>query len=274
MERTFEIIPNLIDTILVYDIPANRKAFKKLEEPYKSLHQFEDGECEIEFEYYDGVAYATDGSGLFMTYPKMDVIKGSTRRQDSICDYNGIYDSINQYDVCMKYGKLDCDPKNKAYVKCTEGNRSRLAETFILLAADIYQEVYNMSEIYDYTTAARLVQEAAIRFEAELNWQGGNEERDYIFELEKFEEEELMRLRKLYDDEDKYTSDDDEEEEYLDRNGRKIIVGSKVIWYDPQEEYRDLTRIYDVDDLEGDIVYISDEYSEVEVFPKELEVVG
>ena len=204
MERTFEIIPNYIDTILVSDTPANRKAFKKLEEPYKSLHQFDEhGECEIEMEFYDGVAYATDGSGLFMTYPKMDIIKGSTRRQNSICDYNGIYDSINQYDVCMKYGKLDCDPKNEAYVKCTEGNRSRLAETFIMLAADIYEKVYNMSEIYDYTTAARLVQEAAIRFEHELDWQGGEtEERDYIIELEKFEERELERLSKLYDTDD------------------------------------------------------------------------
>ena len=268
MERTFEIIPNLIDTILVYDIPANRKAFKKLEEPYKSLHQFEDGECEIEFEYYDGVAYATDGSGLFMTYPKMEAVKNSPRRQDSICDYNGIYDSINQRDICLRYGKLDCDPKNKAYVKCTEGNRSRLAETFIMLAADIYQKVYNMSEIYDYTTAARLVQEAAIRFEHELDWQGGEtEERDYIIELEKFEERELARLRSIY-------GTGDEEEEYVDRNGRQIIVGSKVIWYDPEEEARDLSRVYDVDDLEGDMVYISDEFSEAEVLPQELEVVG
>jgi hypothetical protein len=136
-----------------------------------------------------------------MTYPKMDVIKGSTRRQNSICDYNGIYDSINQRDICLRYGKLDCDPKNKAYVKCTEGNRSRLAETFILLAADIYQKIYNMSEVEGYDVAVRLLHDAAIRFEAELNWQGGSEERDYILEMEKFEEKELERLGKLYDTE-------------------------------------------------------------------------
>lgn len=271
MERTFEIIPNYIDTILVYDIPANRKAFEKLEEPYKSLYKFdykfdENGECEIEMEFYDGLAIATDGSGFFMTYPKMDIIKGSTRRQSSICDYNGIYDSINQYDVCMRYGKLDCDPKNKAYVKRTASDAYKLAETYILLAADIYQKIYNMSEVGGYDVAVDLLHNAAIRFEHELNWQGCSEERDYLIELEKFEEKELARLRSIYDT--------DDEEEFLDRNGRQIIVGSKVIWYDPQEEYRDLTRVYDVDDLEGDTVYISDEYSEAEVFPQELEVVG
>jgi hypothetical protein len=267
MERTFEIIPNFVDTILVYDIPANRKAFKKLEEPYKSLYKFENGECEIEFEYYDGVAYATDGSGLFMTYPKMDIIKGSTRRQDSICDYNGIYDSINQRDVCLRYGKLDCDPKNKAYVKRTASDAYKMAETFILLAADIYQNIYNMSEVERYDVAVILLHDAAIRFEAELNWQGGSEERDYILELEKFEEKELARIRSIFDT-------GDEEEECVDRNGRQIIVGSKVIWHDPEEEARDLSRVYDVDDIGSDMVYISDEFSEAEVLPQELEVVG
>ena len=272
MERTFEIVPNYIDTILVYDIPANRKAFEKLEEPYKSLHQFEDGECEIEFEYYDGVAYATDGSGLFMTYPKMDVIKGSTRRQDSICDYNGIYDSINQRDICLRYGKLDCDPKNKAYVKSTASDAYKMAETFILLATDIYQKIYNMSEVEGYDVAVRLLHDAAIRFEAELNWQGVSEERDYILELEKFEEKELARLRSIY-------GTGDEEEEYIDRNGRQIIVGSKVIWYDPEEEARDLKNVWTVWKMTGDIVYINIEQNgqyvgEAEVFPQELEVVG
>ena len=202
MERTFEIIPNYIDTILVSNTPANRKAFKKLEVPFKSLYKFEDGECEIEMEFYDGLAIATDGSGLFMTYPKMEAVKNSPRQQNNICDYTGIDDSINQYDVCMKYGKLDCDTKDKAFVKSTRDSAYKLAETFILIAADIYQKIYNMSQVGGYDVAVELVHDAALRFEHELDWQGGEtEERDYILEMEKFEEKELERLSKLYDTE-------------------------------------------------------------------------
>lgn len=206
MERTFEIIPNYIDTIIVYDTPANRKALRKLEHPFNKLHEFdENGECEIEMEFYDGLAIATDGSGLFMTYSKMECIKECTRKQNAICDYTGIDDGINQYDVCLKYGKLDCDPKNKAYVKSTGDNAFKLAETFILLAADIYKQIYNMSGVYGYDTAVELVRSAALRFETELDWQGASEERDYILEMEKFEEKELESLRAIYDtDSDDY----------------------------------------------------------------------
>ena len=268
MERTFEIIPNYIDTILVSNTPANRRAFKKLEEPFKSLYKFdENGECEIEMEFYDGLAIATDGSGLFMTYSKMDSIKECPRKQNAICNYTGIDDGINQYDVCMKYGILDCDPKDKAFVKSTYNNAYRMSETFILLAADIYQKIYNMSEVGGYDVAVDLLHHAAIRFERELDWQGVSEKRDYLLEMEKFEERELARLRSIY-------GTGDEAEEYVDRNGRQIIVGSKVIWYDPEEDARDLTRVYDVDDIGSDMVYISDEFSEAEVLPQELEVVG
>ena len=31
-----------------------------------------------------------------------------------------------------------------------------------------------------------------------------------------------------------------------DRNGKKILVGNKVKWYDPQEEYRDVNRVWEV----------------------------
>ena len=200
MERTFEIIPNYIDTILVSNTPANRKVFKKLEEPFKSLYKFdENGECEIEMEFYDGLAIATDGSGLYMIYYKMDCIKECPRKQNAICDYTGIDDGINQYDVCMKYGILDCDPKEKAFVKSTHDKAYKLAETYILLAADIYQKIYNMSEVGGYDVAVELVHNAALRFEHELDWLGGSEERDYILEMEQFEEKELERLGKLYD---------------------------------------------------------------------------
>ena len=58
-----------------------------------------------------------------------------------------------------------------------------------------------------------------------------------------------------------------------DRKGKQISVGAHVIWYDPQEEFRDLTRVWQVDDVSKEIIYISDDYSEAEVLPSELEVV-
>ena len=58
-----------------------------------------------------------------------------------------------------------------------------------------------------------------------------------------------------------------------DRNGKQISVGANVKWHDPQEEFRDLTRVWQVDDVSEEIVNISDEYSEAEVLPSELEVV-
>ena len=61
---------------------------------------------------------------------------------------------------------------------------------------------------------------------------------------------------------------------YQDINGKEIRVGSKVIWYDPEVEARDLTRVWEVWKAEGDIVNISDEYGEAEVLANELEVVG
>ena len=62
-----------------------------------------------------------------------------------------------------------------------------------------------------------------------------------------------------------------------DKKGNAIRVGDCVIWHDPDEETRDLTRILAVDKINGDdedsIILISDEYgSEAEVWGCELEL--
>jgi hypothetical protein len=82
-------------------------------------------------------------------------------------------------------------------------------ETLVLMSGDIFQKVYNMSEVYDYNLAASLVRDAALRFERkwwEMKADDKDDTLDYILEMEKFEEEELERLRELYD-----TDDDDED---------------------------------------------------------------
>lgn len=80
------------------------------------------------------------------------------------------------------------------------------------------------------------------------------------------------RMIREFDDYDEY--DVFEDEEYVDKKGHPIRIGSQVIWYDPEKSARDLKRVWTVDDMRGDIVYISDEFSEAEVYPQELVVVG
>lgn len=63
----------------------------------------------------------------------------------------------------------------------------------------------------------------------------------------------------------------------VDRNNKKLNVGDCVLWYDPDEETRDLSRVWAIDEIKGEdedsVVLIEDEYgSEAEVFGCELEL--
>ena len=59
-------------------------------------------------------------------------------------------------------------------------------------------------------------------------------------------------------------------EKTFDRNNVEIKVGDKVIWYDPAVDARDLSRVWVIDRITDEIVYISDDFSEAEVFANEL----
>lgn len=59
-------------------------------------------------------------------------------------------------------------------------------------------------------------------------------------------------------------------EKTFDRNNVEIKVGDKVIWYDPAIDARDLSRVWTIDKITDEIVYISDDFSESEVFANEL----
>lgn len=62
-----------------------------------------------------------------------------------------------------------------------------LEETICLLSADLYKNLYNPENECGYAETASQIIRYAKQFEKELNWQGEDDERDYIFELEKFE---------------------------------------------------------------------------------------
>ncbi len=74
-----------------------------------------------------------------------------------------------------------------------------LGETMVLMSADVYGKLYNdiMGEQRDYTLAATLVRDAAVEFESGLNWVD-NDNRDYLAELEAFEEKKLKEWKKMY----------------------------------------------------------------------------
>lgn len=70
-----------------------------------------------------------------------------------------------------------------------------LQETIVLLAADIYQTIYDSDDCGGWGDACGDIIGYAKRFENELNWQE-DDERDYIQELEKFEEK-ILKERGL-----------------------------------------------------------------------------
>ena len=61
-----------------------------------------------------------------------------------------------------------------------------------------------------------------------------------------------------------------------DFNGKTIELGQHIRWHDPQDEYKDLARVWEVYDLneENEIVCIKDDYGEAEVFPREIEIIN
>ena len=74
-----------------------------------------------------------------------------------------------------------------------------LGETMVMMGADLFQALYDMSDELDYNATAAEIRDAAIEFEEQLNWKtDGSDERDYITELEKFEEKKLEEWRKIY----------------------------------------------------------------------------
>ena len=59
-------------------------------------------------------------------------------------------------------------------------------------------------------------------------------------------------------------------EKTFDRNNVETKVGDKVIWYDPAIDARDLSRVWIIDKITDEVVYITDDFSESEVFANEL----
>ena len=90
----------------------------------------------------------------------------------------------------IAYGHIDFITSE--IVRKNKHKEELLLETIVQLSADIYQKVYDHCECY--TEASAEIIRLAREFEKELNWQE-DDERDYIAELEKFENEYLESIK-------------------------------------------------------------------------------
>lgn len=88
--------------------------------------------------------------------------------------------------------------RKKDEVILKENDLNLLGETMVMMGADLFQELYNMSDELDYNATAAEIRDAAIEFEEQLNWNKENDDRDYIVELEKFEQKKLKEWREIY----------------------------------------------------------------------------
>ena len=62
-----------------------------------------------------------------------------------------------------------------------------LKESIVMLAADLYQDIYDNDGCDGFTDACETIIELAEEFERRLNWIANGDNLDYLEELEKFE---------------------------------------------------------------------------------------
>lgn len=95
----------------------------------------------------------------------------------------------------------DCVNDAWANVRERVRNQKRdkwLHETIALLSADMFESLYSPDDGMGYSETASEIISLAERFEKELDWQGPDvDQRDYILELEKFENK-ILKEREPY----------------------------------------------------------------------------
>lgn len=120
-------LENCVESIFFPETETRKRTLRKCNN-YAREHgrddidyQFENGEAEVVFEFFDGIAIATDGSGLYMTYPTLDKVSKSKIMTERVEDYIGIYDdSISNHDIAMYYGVLKF---SEGYFKATPDSK-------------------------------------------------------------------------------------------------------------------------------------------------------
>ena len=101
----------------------------------------------------------------------------------------------------MKTNKTNSTPKRPTKYKMYTAERPRtehkkelakrrdylLKESIVMLAADLYQDIYNSDNCDGWSETCETIINLAQKFERKLKWEKNGDNLDYIEELEKFE---------------------------------------------------------------------------------------
>lgn len=81
----------------------------------------------------------------------------------------------------------------------TEKERqSMIEDAMVVISGDMFQCIYNLDNCSMWNYVTNLIKKWAREFVDELNWNTEYDERDWLWELEDFEEKKFNDLKKIY----------------------------------------------------------------------------
>lgn len=121
---------------------------------------------------------------------------------DNIIDIDVFAENMfeNELEDCVNYAYANTKVRIKRAKeeKKKQEREKWLQETIALLSADLFTDIYSPDNGMGYSETASEIISLAERFEKELDWQGPDvEQRDFILELEKFENK-ILKEREPY----------------------------------------------------------------------------
>lgn len=69
-----------------------------------------------------------------------------------------------------------------------------IEDAMVIIAGDMFQKIYDLEDL-GWVYVTQLIKLWAKKFVDELQWKGDDDERDWLIELENFEEREFEKLR-------------------------------------------------------------------------------
>jgi hypothetical protein len=114
-------------------------------------------------------------------------------------------------------------------------------DAMVIMAGDMFQSIYNLPNNDNYIYVTELIKHWATEFVKQLDWQGDDDERDWLIELENFEQKEFDKLAEEYKDDDEYKQvlERDKIKQVLEGHG--LVLGNKYAaeaLMDVAEEYK------------------------------------
>lgn len=69
-----------------------------------------------------------------------------------------------------------------------------IEDAMVVIAGDMFQKIYDLDDL-GWVYVTQLIKSWAKKFVDELKWKGADDDRDWLIELENFEEREFEKLR-------------------------------------------------------------------------------